>query len=176
MDEAIVPKVDTDVGKRSLGVIENQIARLKVARADRSSYAALRPGIVRQTNAVGLLENVRDQTAAVKTRSGRLAATVIRDPCGGKRLDYRLWSLGGPRLRPRWSAGTPRKYQSAEKQAVAQHDSSNLRPCRWRCKGRRKLGWHVLSRKYPGIAAEAYSAPTDPCRLTRPWMKIEATR
>lgn len=122
VDETILSKVNTDVGEGPFGVVENQIACLEAARVDWPAEPALRARVVGQPNAIGFLEDVRNQAAAVEPAGRRLSAPVVGHTGDGEGLHDCFGCLSRSCLLARGCTRTPRKNQRTKKQLVTKHD------------------------------------------------------
>src|SRR5207248_11060000 len=89
-------------------------------------------GYVRKQDAANYPIAARVQAAAVEATLGRISTPPVRHSRAGQRLkDHLLTASRALRLQRR-SAG--RENQNAQKQVVATHDESYLRPWGPRCK------------------------------------------
>src|SRR5688572_4416361 len=98
VDEAAVADIHADVRVRLVaGVVEHQIAWHEVAPLDRRADAALLARSARQWLAPRLLEDMRDQPAAVESGLGRAAAVPVARAEGVQRVREGTHA-GGARL------------------------------------------------------------------------------
>src|SRR5204862_4529647 len=80
MDEAVVAKIDADMGKRvTAGVEEHEVARLEVIDRNTVAHLRLLARAARQRHAGDLLEYVADESAAIHPAFRRLSSELVAD-------------------------------------------------------------------------------------------------